>query len=58
MKLNKSTVIIVAFALFVGISLGGLFSSSNKPKMSEVHHNHQQESGVWTCSMHPSSTTE
>ena len=54
MKLNKSTVIIVAFALFVGISLGGLFfSSSNKPKMSEVHHNHQQESGVWTCSMHP-----
>ena len=54
MKLNKSTLIIAALTLFAGIALGGLlFSGSEEQKISKVDHDHQHESGVWTCSMHP-----
>ncbi len=55
MKLNRSTIIIVALALVVGIGLGGFFfSGSSEQAVAEIHHDHDHnESGVWTCSMHP-----
>lgn len=55
MKLNRSTLLTIAITLAVGILIGGLtFSSSESEDLAKVEvHDHENEDGLWTCSMHP-----
>jgi len=55
MKLNRSNLITLAIALIAGIVIGGVvFSGGGSESTNEnIAHDHSDESGVWTCSMHP-----
>lgn len=55
MILNRSILLTIAATLLVGIIIGGLAFSggSNENMASAKQHDHSQESGEWTCSMHP-----
>lgn len=57
MELNRSTLIIIAITLVVGVGIGGfVFNGSSQAEALSGHEDHEHtmdENGLWTCSMHP-----
>jgi len=56
MSINRSTIVTIGFTLLAGIAIGAIVFNGGKTESSvEAEHVHEfdEESGEWTCSMHP-----
>jgi Cu(I)/Ag(I) efflux system membrane fusion protein len=54
MSINRSTIIIIALALIGGFAIGGIVFRGGSTNSHEEHeHVFNEETGEWTCSMHP-----
>lgn len=55
MKLNKTTLMACMITLVIGMGAGAYFFGGDTTKPSEAitEHDHSNETGAWTCSMHP-----
>jgi Cu(I)/Ag(I) efflux system membrane fusion protein len=57
MKIDKKYIIIAAITLVVGLGFGWvIFGGSSETAQNQTEiakHDHENEVGVWTCSMHP-----
>lgn len=54
MKINRSIILTIAASLVIGAIFGAVFFSGNSnPASTAETHDHSNETGLWTCSMHP-----
>ena len=55
MKMNRSNILTIVITLVVGISAGAFFfgGKNESSELMMTSHDHSDETGVWTCSMHP-----